>query len=385
MPRKKKVLYKKTIHLFVPKDKKMSTHSKHVLINTFSHLFQLRADKAANLLTESFKNAGVDESFPKRSAYSSYKKNNKLNGIVRLSNQGKVALTIEANSIKEGNRSKNDNFIWIKIPVLVDTLIFPPWHKRNYLFIKSLGKFITTERKYERRSYGLLMSAIQQVAPQPEKELIEPTIAFFKKQFGKPELEKTKKANPLRAKLIIIQNDDENQHGDSFLSSIYLLIQPSQSIGYIPFKLGTPDRSENIHDFLYEDQKNKGNKKYRPSTYSVYATKQDNQVQVELIVSCDRSITYQATIEEPKAWGKSSFNHSVFLDSKRSDGKYTIISKGKLRDCIVPFSAPNGGCEKASIEQALTRIHSTLSLFDFKPNMLIHRSGAHKIKPLILN
>ncbi|WP_194591739.1 hypothetical protein, partial [Vibrio anguillarum] len=300
MPRKKKVFYKKTIHLFVPKDQKLSTHSKHALIDTLNHLFQLRADNTANQLTESFAKAGVGTSFPKRSAHSSYKANNRLNSVTKLKNQDKVALTVCANNITEYDSSDDENFIELRISVQVDTLVISPWHKRNQSFIKSLGMFISTDRRFENESYGLLMAAIQQATPQSEKILIEPTVEFFKKQFGKPDLEKTKKGNPLRAKLIIIENDDIDQNKDSVLSSVYLLIQPSHCISYIPFKLDTPARSENIHDYLYEDLKNQNNQRYKPSTYSVYATKQDYQILIELVISGEHSITYQAIIEEAK-------------------------------------------------------------------------------------
>ncbi|MBF4242326.1 hypothetical protein EA003_21345, partial [Vibrio anguillarum] len=112
----------------------------------------------------------------------------------------------------EYDSSDDENFIELRISVQVDTLVISPWHKRNQSFIKSLGMFISTDRRFENESYGLLMAAIQQATPQSEKILIEPTVEFFKKQFGKPDLEKTKKGNPLRAKLIIIENDDIDQN-----------------------------------------------------------------------------------------------------------------------------------------------------------------------------
>lgn len=383
MPRRKKVLYSKPIHLFIEKDNKLSTRSKHLLINTFWYLFQLRADNATRLLSESFNNAGIDVSFPKRSAHSIYKASNKLNSVTRLSNQDQVTLTVCGNSIVEKDSASDKSFVKIRVSVQVDTLLFPPWYKRNQSFIKLLGRFISAGRKFEEESYGLLMSAIQQTSPQSEKKLIQPTLTFFKKQFGRPDLEHVPKANPLKARLLIINNNSVDNDGEPLLASVYLLIQPNQSIKYIPFKLDSHNKTHSIHEFI----------SFPESKFSVYATKKENQISIELTLSAKLRITYRASIEEQNGTknpftGTRSFSHSVLWNSKHPDGKYSIIEDEKLSDCVIPFSAPNGGHDKASIEQALTKIHATLSLKEFygdkEPKMFVEREGAHKIKPLLL-
>ncbi len=384
MPRKKKILYKKRVYLFIPKNRELTIHETHLLIKTFNHLFQLSADNAASVLNSNFIKEKVDVTFPKRSAHSSYQMNNSLSAVEKLRNSGKISLTINDNTITEKTSNKDKNFRKVKVFVEVDTILFPPWFKRNQDFIKSLGQFISTDQKSEEATYALLMSAIQNVSPEEEKALLEPTLTCFKRQFGKPELKRTPKANPLKAKLMIIKNKDTDRDGDPLLASIYLLIQPNQSFKYIPFKLKKPTKSYSIHDFISNPD----------TTYSVYATTNKNQIFIEVVLHSKQRVTYQASIEESHGvrnpWTETkNFKHCVLWDDKRKDGKYTIISDSKLSDCVVEFSTPNGGYDKSSIERALTEIHNVLSLKEFygniKPKMFTERSGTHKTKPLLLN
>ncbi|WP_282066606.1 hypothetical protein [Vibrio rotiferianus] len=384
MPRKKKILYKKRVYLFIPKNRELSIHETHLLIKTFNHLFQLSADNAASLLNSNFLKAKIDMKFPKRSAHSSYQASNSLSAVEKLLNSEKISLTIDENTITEKASNKDKNFKMVKLLVEVDTILFPPWFKRNQGFIKSLGQFISIDRKSEETAYALLMSAIQNVSPQEEKALLEPTLSCFKRQFGKPELKRTAKANPVKAKLMIINNKDTDRDGDPLLASIYLLIQPNQSIKYIPFKLKKPTKSHSIHDLINDPD----------TTYSVYATTNQNQIFIELVLTAKQQVTYQASIEESQGvrnpfTGTRTFKQRTLWNDKHKDGKFTIINDNKLSDCTIAFSAPNGGYDKSSIESALTEINNVLSLKEFygniKPKMFTGHSGTPKTKPLLLN
>ncbi|HDY7656842.1 TPA: hypothetical protein RQK04_003157 [Vibrio vulnificus] len=412
MPRRKPVLYEKTVYLFTPKAKPLSIHNKHLLIITLQRLFGFSPDKATAALESAFKKAGLHQSFPKRSAHSTYKTKHikTLKPLKELSNKKRIALTLIESSVVELDSSKDETYQGIEMPITVDILDFPPWYKQNREFIQLLGNFISTERKYESESHQLLLEAVRRASPPTEKHLIETSLKFYKKHIGQPSTNKVANKQILDAKLVIFNtindevddNHDEDtskEYKDSYTAThhhdeadvkdneqsvyiIYLLVKPSKSIKYIPFKITNLDP---LYRYLGSID----------STYSVYAIKDRNQLTLELVISDKSRIKYKATIEQdfqqdvPNPFtGQMLFNKFNFWDPSLPDKKHTIVRQRKIHTCNVKLSTSEGHIGKRSIRYILQRMHQSLSLTEFHdivtPKMFIERPQAYKTKPILL-
>lgn len=420
MPRRKPVLYEKTVYLFTPKAKPLSIHNKHLLIITLQRLFGLSPDKATAVLESAFKKAGVHQSFPKRSAHSTYKTKHikTLKPLKELSNKERITLTLVESSVVELDSSKDETYQDIEMSITVDILEFPPWYKQNREFIRLLGSFISTERKYEAESHQLLLEAVRRASPPAEKHLIETNLKFYKKHIGQPSTNKVANKQLLDAKLVIFNTindevDNKDRKADTKESKeietatqsyldyyddessdngveddkqstyiIYLLVKPSKSIKYIPFKITNLDP---LYKYLGSGD----------STYSVYAIKNLNQLTLELVISDKSRIKYRTTIEQdfqqdvPNPFtGKKLFNTFNFWDPSLPNKKYTIVRQRKIRTCNVKLTSSEGHIGKRSIRYTLQRMHQSLSLTEFHdvttPKMFIERPQAYKTKPILL-
>ncbi|ENY6497482.1 hypothetical protein ACFD7R_003648 [Vibrio parahaemolyticus] len=420
MPRRKPVLYEKTVYLFTPKAKPLSIHNKHLLIITLQRLFGFSPDKATAALESAFKKAGLHQSFPKRSAHSTYKTKHikTLKPLKELSNKKRIALTLIESSIVELDSSKDEAYQDIEMPITVDILDFPPWYKQNREFIQLLGNFISTERKYEEESHQLLLEAVRRASPPAEKHLIETNLKFYKKHIGQPSTNKVANKQLLDAKLVIFntindevdnkdrkadtkeskeiettthnyldyyddtrgETDEKDDEQSTYL--IYLLVKPSKSIKYIPFKITNLNP---LYKYLGSSD----------STYSVYAIKNRSQLTLELVISDKSRIKYKATIEQdfqqdvPNPFtGQILFNKFNFWDPSLPDKKHTIVRQRKIHTCNVKLSTSEGHIGKRSIRYILQRMHQSLSLTEFHdivtPKMFIERPQAYKTKPILL-
>lgn len=385
MPRKKPVLYRKTIYIFTPKNAILSTHIKHSLISTFGYLFSLSPDKSATVLKEGFKKAGLDVSFPKRSAHATYKKNTynlkqkaSLKPLETISNKIRVSLNLSGPKITEQDMSYDDAYTMVEVSIWVNVEEFPLWCTNNQEFIKMLGNFMSNDRKNEKICYSLLMDAVRHVSPKTEKKLIEETnLKFYKKYIGKPELIKPSSKAPLDTRLVII-----NVREEEYAPVIYLLIKPRDTFKYIPFRIHNSNR---IHHYLQNPK----------SEYSVYATKCNEQITIELVVSDSQRTNYQAIIKQdfeqtkPSPFnGKVLFNKFTLWPSSLPDEKYTLVKRKNLNSCIIDFVTPNGLEDKAYIEHTIQRIHQKLSIHEFystdEPKMFTHNEGEHQPSPILL-
>lgn len=368
MPRAKIQFIEKTVHLHIRPDQ-LSVMQKHQLIVTLKHLFKQSSDAVGEELNTAFMKAGIDDSFPLRSAHSTFINKNNIKPVISaLDNHFNIHIVANDTGIKEGqpkpllNGEIDKRFKQLALAFIVKSSQFPLWHQQNQALLSRIYDFMNDDVRCEDQCINTMFEALTFCAPKNERDLIEPTKKWARKHISNTGPIERRAQKLFTVTVISTTPELFNEHNEYI--GITILVKPKSTIGYIPLKLDLRKRTffdvEELERNAY--QYTLGIKK-KNDICTVYVT--FTNINIENWRS-HYAIKFKQNIFKSKSpfAKKVVFQPTYLWDDSLSDGDYVIAKNAPLLATVVDVTAVNGYCDPRNVELTLRNLHQRLSAFE---------------------
>lgn len=391
MSRKKTHYLDKIVNLHIHRDSLKTSHQKHELIETLTHLLGLSVDKVTNQLTPACAEAGINASFTNRSAHSSFvKKNSVKPAIDKLDNTIDIHIAIDKNNIIEDypyrplaikpfkksedetrntqaemHEKINDNrakaYTHVPVTFSIKSTQFPLWYEINQAFIAKVNELANDDTKHEDECLEIILQILQSYSPTNEKHLIEPTKRWFSKNISKNSVLPKTKNKPFHAALFTTITTGKHEEDPIEMT---LLFKPYDHIGYIPCKLHLRD-----NPFFESDKLKHDEYKYtlgilkEGKVCTLYIDFKDKDGD-----SCRYALKLKQEIRQVNTpFGNAPvFKPEYVWNDKLPDKEYVIVKDALLSSTLVNIVSKTGGTDTRNIELTWYQFHERLSVFDLK-------------------